>query len=182
MRKSLIRVSVLCLSVFGRDVLGHAQSPGPTQEQIDIDKWETHREETKIPARLFPDATKILLYTSKEGFAFTDKGEPILATKPSELSPSEAIALRGSVFYGEPPPILLGCAPRLHYVFQFFDPHGKQLGSLWFWIDGYHEILPASPPSPDVQSVIVEPSVEKIIQSHLGQIQLAALNRLPCGA
>jgi hypothetical protein len=182
MTKSLLAFSLFCLSLFGVAAVGQTQSLNPDQEQRELEKLEKHREETKIPAHLFPKASAVFLYINKEGFAFIDKREPILETKPIELTQAEIAKLRNSVFYGEGPALLLGCAPRLHYVFQFVDSHGKELGKLLFWIDGYHEILPATPPRPDMDSVIVEPDVSKIVQEHLTKVQLAALGALSCGA
>src|SRR5262249_30806493 len=134
--------------------------------------WEKQRDQTKIAAPLFPDATIVKAYASsnalsvsEDGVVSAADGAKVLAGQ--SLTGTEIATLRRSVFYSPPPPAIAACCIPRH-AFVFYRSDGNYIGVVEVCFECDCAIIAPAPVHDPKLSRIVwnrEP-IREILQAH----------------
>jgi len=138
-----------------------------------IAAWERHRDAVKIAATLFPDAAFVRLYRCDCAF----DAERMIADNEGwdgsvPLRESEVSSLRRAVFYAPEPHIVDACYKPFQYGFLFFDADRRLIGMVAasFSME-YVQIFPASPPSTDMATIMVDRlRLHAIVDAHKARL------------
>ena len=176
MSRRIQRLAAAIFCACALPAISAAQAPNredAVREQAKWQDWETHRDQVKVTAVLFPDAAQVRLYACKcsIGIKFVRNRAVLDGPLPDDgvvLTPSEVDLLRKSVFYAPAPLAVPMCIMPSHHTFLFYDRRGNLLGALEISYEWSHaQIVPANPPRPDMDWIMLDLSnIAKIISAH----------------